>query len=58
MPNGQVVDASDLLDDNYIELDPEDIQWAVAVGLTILRLSEIFQFYVSFYARDRAHLST
>ena len=42
MPNGHIVDASELIDDNYIEIEPEDLQWALAVGLTILRLSELF----------------
>jgi hypothetical protein len=38
MPNGQVVDASELLYDNEVELEPEHNYWVSASVLTLLRL--------------------
>ena len=57
MPNGQVVDASELLDDNYIEIEPEDILWTSVVGLTMMRLSEIVKDYVPPNTEYRGSLS-
>jgi hypothetical protein len=57
MPNGHIVDASELVDDNYVEIEPEDLLWALAVGLTTLRLSEVLQECVIPCNEYRASLS-